>query len=91
MSYSILLSPIAEEELYESALWYNGRKDQLGIEFIEEVDSTLQKIILNPLQFKTVYKDFRMALTERFPFEIFYVIDESKILVHHIFSCKSQP
>ena len=91
MSYSIIISPIAEEELFESALWYNIRKTELGIEFINEVDNTLRDIILNPLQFKTVYKNFRMALTKRFPFEIFYTIDDDKILVHHVFHASRNP
>lgn len=91
MSYSIIISPIAEEELFESALWYNVRKTELGIEFINEVDNTLRDIILNPLQFKTVYKNFRIALTKRFPFEIFYTIDDDKILVHHVFHASRNP
>ena len=91
MSFTILLSPIAEEELYDSALWYNIRKAKLGNELVEEVDTTLQKILSNPQQFKTVYKNFRMALTKRFPFEIFYEIDDEIILVHHIFHASRNP
>jgi hypothetical protein len=91
MIYSILISPLVEVELYESALWYNKRKNNLGIEFIEEVDNTLKNIQTNPFQFKTVYREFKMALTKRFPFEIFYSIDESKILIHHIFHASRNP
>ncbi len=91
MIYSIIISPIAEEELVESAKWYNERKKLLGNEFIDEVNLTLKAVKSNPNQFKLVYKDFRMALTKRFPFEIFYSIDEDKILIHHVFHASRNP
>ncbi|MEI6595651.1 MAG: type II toxin-antitoxin system RelE/ParE family toxin [Bacteroidota bacterium] len=91
MIYSIVISPIAEDELIESAKWYNERKELLGKEFINEVNLTLTVIKSNPNQFKLVYKDFRMGLTKRFPFEIFYSIAEDKILIHHIFHASRNP
>jgi len=91
MIYSIVISPIAEEELIVSAKWYNERKNLLGNEFIDEVELSLKVVRSNPNQFKLVYKNFRMALTKRFPFEIFYSIAEDKILIHHIFHASRNP
>lgn len=91
MTYSVFLSPIAESELLESATWYNERKENLGVEFIEEIDNAILNIQSKPLQYKIAYKNFRIALTKRFPFEIFYSVDEHNILIHHIFHASRNP
>ncbi|MCX6185551.1 MAG: type II toxin-antitoxin system RelE/ParE family toxin [Bacteroidetes bacterium] len=91
MIYNVVISTKALEELYDSAEWYNSKKENLGFEFINEVDSTIDIIQTNPLLFANVYGNFRMALTNRFPFEIFYTIDNYTIVIHHIFHASRNP
>ncbi|MDP1726180.1 MAG: type II toxin-antitoxin system RelE/ParE family toxin [Bacteroidota bacterium] len=91
MIYEIIISPLADAELYESALWYNEQKEHLGIEFIEEVEIALNLLKSNPFLCAVVHADFRMALMKRFPFEIFYSIDDNRILIHHIFHSSRNP
>jgi len=45
----------------------------------------------NPLQFAVVYKDVRRALTERFPFGIFYIIEKDTIYVLAIIHTSRSP
>lgn len=91
MIYKVVISSIAREELYESASWYNSRKDKLGLEFIIEVDAVINAIKSNPLLYAIVYRDFRMAFTKRFPFEIFYSIENETVVIHHIFHASRNP
>jgi hypothetical protein len=91
MIYNVVISTIALEVLYDSAAWYNSKKENLGFEFINEVDSIIVVIQSNPLLFSNVYGNFRMALTKRFPFEIFYSIDNFTVVIHHIFHASRNP
>ena len=54
MIYNVVISTIAIEELYDSAAWYNSKKENLGFEFINEVDTTIVVIQTNPLLFANV-------------------------------------
>ena len=91
MIYNVVISTKALEELYDSAEWCNSKKENLGFEFINEVDSTIDIIKTKSLLFANVYVNFKMALTNRFPFEIFYTIDKYTIVIHHIFHASRNP
>lgn len=73
--------PEAEADFAEAGEWYESKEAGLAFDFGEEVDRTLQKIILNPFLFPVVDRGFgiRRALTARFPFKIFFVVREESI------------
>jgi hypothetical protein len=48
------LTSEAEEELTEAALWYEDRREGLGIEFIEEAERAFQRIKENPRLYQIV-------------------------------------
>jgi hypothetical protein len=54
MINNVVTSTIALDELYDSAAWYNSKKENLGFEFINEVDTTIVVIQTNPLLFANV-------------------------------------
>ncbi len=91
MTYKVLVSPIAKAELLESTEWYNEQKNGLGLEFIAEVETALKTIVNKPTLFAKIYKEYRMVLTDRFPFEIFYSIESDNIIIHHIFHASRNP
>ena len=41
--------------------------------------------------FPVVYQDVRRALTKRFPYGIYFVLDDSRIIVIAIFHAKRNP
>ncbi len=69
MTYNISLSPIAEANLLESALWYESRQIGLGEKFTQKVESYLLRIQNNPLHYpKEIYVKFifKNSLTSLF-------------------------
>jgi len=80
------LTPEAEDELTEAALWYEDRREGLGLEFLEEAERTFQAIETNPQSYQEVHLDIRRATLRRFPYSVFYVIDRDTVgvlAVHH--------
>ncbi len=57
----------AEEELTKAALWYEERRDGLGIELIEEAERVFDLVVENPRLYQVVHLDIRRANLRRFP------------------------
>ena len=67
----------AEEELFEAALYYEGKEAGLGLDFESEVSRSFEVISNSPRLWGKRYKNYRRYLLNRFPFEIWYEdIDE---------------
>lgn len=85
----IKFTPEARKDISENAKYYNKQKIGLGREFRAEVKETAQKIANNPKQFPVVGKnekiEIRRALTNRFPFKLFFLI-KNIIEVFHVSS-----
>jgi len=71
--------------------WYEDRVPGLGSEFLLCVDAILGAIVRNPQQFPHVYRIVRRALTRRFPYEIFFVEDDERIVALSVFHTKRNP
>jgi toxin ParE1/3/4 len=89
--YQLKLKSIAELEATEAAKWYNKKRIGLGEEFLLALDAKLHTIKRNPEQFQIIYKNIHRALTERFPFGIFYIIENKTIFVIAILHTSRNP
>ena len=79
MPKTLLLTPQAQNDLDNAYTWYEDRDQGLGKEFIRCIDAQLTSINRNPLQYPIVFKgSVRRALTNRFPFSIYY-LDEAEV------------
>ncbi len=91
MNFTIIIRPEAETDLAESYRWYEERNPGLGLEFVRCVDVAFDTILENPNLYQRVYKNIRRALPRRFPYEIFYVIEDNKIIVLAVLHAKRDP
>ncbi len=71
--------------------WYEFQKHNLGQEFHNELSILISKISSNPLHYKIISKHYRKATTQRFPYNIFYKVDDDKIIVVAILHQKRHP
>ena len=80
------VAPEAEDELTEAALWYEERREGLGVELIEEAERVFEVIAENPRLYQVAHLDVRRANLRRFPFSVYYVIHQDIVgilAVHH--------
>lgn len=71
----------AEADIEEAAIWYEAQREGLGGEFLNEMLSIFETISENPNLFPIVHRDTHRALIHRFPFGIYYRIEEESIVV----------
>ena len=91
MKYNLSLSPNAEVDLLDSALWYESRQIGLGEKFTKKVEAYLSRIQNNPLHYPLKNGKLREAYIQKFPFVIIYEIVENEILVFAVFNTHQNP
>ncbi len=74
MNYSF--HPGAKEEFLEAIEFYQSCSAGLGLEFANEIYSTIQRIIQFPTAWSKFSENTRRCLTKRFPFGIIYQVLE---------------
>lgn len=81
MTVEVRLRPEAEQDLLEAALWYETNEPGLGGQFLDQVQATLRAIAEQPGAYAALHNSVRRALVRRFPFGVFYQIDNGGVVV----------
>ncbi|MBK9332424.1 MAG: type II toxin-antitoxin system RelE/ParE family toxin [Ignavibacteria bacterium] len=89
--YHILLRPEVYSDLKESFQWYSDQHEILGMEFIEQIESCFERIKSNPYSYQLIKKNLRRAIVRKFPFGIFYQIENNEIIIFAIFHLSRLP
>jgi toxin ParE1/3/4 len=93
VSFRPEIDPEAAAEIEETAAWYETRRTGLGLEFVAAIDHALDVLAERPEQGPLWRPDrpWRRYLVTRFPFVIFYRVDDSRVLVRAATGWKSEP
>ncbi len=91
MKLRIVFRRQASEEVLEAAHRYDEKWPGLGADFVTEVDAVLKAVQRRPALYARVDGEIRRALTRRFPFAVFYVVDEDALVVLAVLNCAREP
>jgi plasmid stabilization system protein ParE len=88
----ILVRPEAEAEVQQAFDWYEEQSEGLGLEFLRAIEACLSSITRNPFAY-TVAKapNVRRTVVRRFPYALFYLVDDEAIVVIAVFNVKRRP
>lgn len=78
MSYQIKLLPMALKDLKEAKKWYADKSEKIAVEFKQEVNKEIDYINQYPEHYQLRYKELRQSLVTRFPYAIFYLVEEEQ-------------
>lgn len=78
MNYKIKILPIVSIDLKKAKKWYNKKREKLGDEFKVEVNNEIDYVRKHPKNYQKKYKELRQSLVNRFPYAIFYLVEEDK-------------
>ena len=81
MKYRLTIRPEAEADIQEAFDWYERHVTGLGAEFLDAIDGAMSSILSNPLRHPIMHRNARRVLTRRFPYQVFFVIEEDVITV----------
>lgn len=91
MVYTVELRPLALADLHEAYSYYNSVKENLGEQFLEELQKLLDKLESNPFIFSFANRSIRQAKLHRFPYDVVYEVHNNSVIVYSIFMAKQNP
>lgn len=68
--------------------WYEKQRSGLGENFLLALEESYAKIKREPKLYQLIYKSVRRKLIQRFPYGIFFIIEDKKIIVIAIMHTK---
>lgn len=78
MPYKIIVTQEAQIDLDDNFIWYEEQKENLGFDFINAFERTLDNIVNNPFYASLIDDDARSASLIQFPYAIIYRFLEEK-------------
>ncbi|MCD9575765.1 type II toxin-antitoxin system RelE/ParE family toxin [Flavobacterium soyae] len=92
MIFNIVIEPRALADIQEAIDYYESKQSGLGEYFYQVIDEHLDTLSKNPF-FEIRYKDYRGLPIKKFPFIIFYFIDEKvkTVYIMSVFNTSLNP
>jgi plasmid stabilization system protein ParE len=91
VTYEIIVRREAQAEVQEAFDYYEQKSEGLGFEFMRSLDAALQSVKRNPSAYQEIYKNTRRVLLRKFPYALFYIAEETRIIVIACFNQKRHP
>ncbi len=91
MIYTVYVRPEAENDIAEAAFWYEKQLKHLGDDFLDEIQNIFKIISENPYIYAVVHRQVRRVLIYRFPFAIYYRIEQEFTIVIAVIHSRRYP
>jgi plasmid stabilization system protein ParE len=91
VKYRVRLRPELLDDVSEAYAWYEERANGLGDEFLRAFYAAIARIQRNPTLFRKAYSEFRRLFLRRFPFFLYYRIEDETIVFILLFHCARNP
>ena len=88
---SLRFHPDVEVDLQKAYSWYEEKLVGLGDDFLQRFYSSTELIAENPLQFPKIYKNYHRFLMHKFPYALYYIIEDDLIIVMGVFHHSRDP
>ena len=89
--YAIEAERAVEADVEAAFNWYEGEEPGLGLEFLEELRAAYHRILDHPLGYRDLRSGIRRALTCRFPYAVYFSIEEEAIVIVAVLSTARDP
>lgn len=91
MEFALKISEDALKDIRQIEQSFQSQNIQLARLFTVQLNETIDYLGTNPKLFETIHGKIRQATVSRFPYHVFYVIDESKMLINIIAVLQANP
>lgn len=81
----------AEDDLVSGYEFYDRQAKGLGSYFLDSLYSDIDSLKLFGGVHRKAYKDYHRLLSKRFPFAIFYTLNNDTVFVRAVVDCRNDP
>ena len=89
--YRLIAQPQADLDIEATYRWYESEHLGLGIEFLNELRSTYDRIIQGPLKYQELGSEIRRALIHRFPYAVYFAVEVQTVIVLAVLHASRDP
>jgi plasmid stabilization system protein ParE len=91
MKYLLTVRPEAELDIDATFEYYENQRIGLGHDFLLCVEAAISIIERNPTHYRRIHKELRRIAVHRFPYRIFFFIQDNRIIVTAVFHVRRDP
>lgn len=81
----------ARQDIALAFEWYEEQRRGLGFEFLDCLESGIIHVSHFPKTYSVCHPPFRRFLIRRFPFSVYYTIEQESVIVHSVFDNRQDP
>lgn len=89
--HRLVSDPQADLDVEATFQWYENESPGLGNEFLAELRTVYDQIVDGPLQFQHLRSGIRRALLHRFPYGVFFSLEDDLIVVIGVLHASRDP
>lgn len=89
--YTLEFRPEVYEDVKTAYDWYESQRLGLGEDFLLTLEESFAKIIRDPQIYQNIYKAIRRKLVRRFPYGIFFIVEENRVIILAVLHTKREP
>ena len=91
MTLPIVYRSEVKDDVESAYDWYESQREGLGEELLTAISQAVNQIIVAPRRAGQLRGKARVVVTRRFPYVIYYVVQDDRILVLGILHGKRDP
>jgi plasmid stabilization system protein ParE len=81
LSYKVYVRRAAELDIARAQIWYETQQPGLAAQFHSEIGVTMNLLSETPLIYPILYRDVRRAVLHRFPYLVWFRLENSTVNV----------
>ncbi len=89
MKIKILAS--ANQDLIDGYWFYEKQSEGIGAYFLDTLFSDIDSLVVNAGMHPLDFEKYHRLLSKRFPFAVYYCIEEQTVLVYAVLDCRKDP
>jgi hypothetical protein len=88
---NIKILPLANEDLLNGYYFYEQQKEGLGHYFLDSLFSDIDSLLIYAGTHQIFFNQYYRLLSKRFPFSVYYTIEEKIITIYAVLDCRNEP
>ena len=91
MKFAVTIRRRAEDDIRDARDWYDRIRPELGQRFGDELDAVIERLGDYPLIYAPIYRGIRRAMTRRFPYAVYFVVEDDRVSVLRVLHYARDP
>lgn len=89
--YRLVAEPPVDLDVGAAFAWYENEQAGLGVDFLDELRSTYDRIADGPFKYQDLRSGIRRALVRRFPYAVYFTVEVDVVVVLAVLHVSRDP